>query len=132
MTARADASSIFPAWVDRLQLKYMNPVVRRVGPYLPMFAVIEHRGRKSGKQYSTPVNVLRFDGKLAVVLGHGITDWVRNVRAAGEARVRYSGRTWHATNPRIIERGTGGAELPAIARMMGRRFGVFVVDIERN
>jgi hypothetical protein len=37
---------LFPAWIDRLPMKYMNPVMRRVARYLPTFAVVNHRGRK--------------------------------------------------------------------------------------
>jgi hypothetical protein len=47
---------LFPPWLDRLQMKYMNPGVRRLAPHLPWFAVLKHRGRKSGKSYETVVN----------------------------------------------------------------------------
>jgi hypothetical protein len=67
---------LFPAWVDRIQIKYMNPVVRRVARFLPTFAVVKHRGRKSGRQYETVVNVYRKRRVLAILLGHAKADWV--------------------------------------------------------
>ncbi|MEV6068895.1 nitroreductase family deazaflavin-dependent oxidoreductase [Nocardia sp. NPDC052001] len=122
-------ASMFPAWFDRLQVKYMNPVMRRAAPYLPTFAVIHHAGRKSGKPYTTPVNAFRSKGKFTVVLGHGVTDWVRNVLAAGEADVQSQFRTIRITNPRIVEPGQAGPDLPLPARVAGGRFGVLVADI---
>jgi deazaflavin-dependent oxidoreductase (nitroreductase family) len=107
----------------------MNPVIRRVARFLPTFAVVSHRGRKSGRRYETVVNAYRKRGVLAILLGHGKADWVRNVLAAGEAEVRLSGRDLHITNPRVVPAGTGAEGLPWIARWGGRRVGVLVADI---
>ena len=120
---------LFPAWVDRIQLKYVNPPVRWVARFLPTFAVIKHRGRKSGRSYETVVNAYRKRGVLAILLGHGNADWVKNVVAAGEADVRLFGRDLRITNPRILPAGTGAEGLPWIARLGGRRVGVLVADI---
>jgi deazaflavin-dependent oxidoreductase (nitroreductase family) len=120
---------LFPAWVDRLQIKYMNPAVRRVARFLPTFAVVKHRGRKSGRRYETVVNAYRKRRVLAILLGHGKADWVKNVLAAGEADVRLFGRDLRITNPRVVPAGTGAEELPWIARLGGRRMGVLVADI---
>lgn len=119
----------FPPLVDRLQVKYMNPVVRPLAKYLPGFATIRHRGRKSGKQYETVVNAYRKGDVLAVMLGHGKTDWVRNVLAAGEADVHLFRSDVHITNPRIVPAGTDDPTLPRIARRAARSMGVFVANI---
>ena len=121
--------SLFPEWLDRLQTRYVNPVVRPVAPYLPGFAVIEHRGRTSGRPYATPVNAFRFDGKLCVALGHGRTDWVKNVVAAGEAGGRITGRRRRLVNPRIVDREEAGPGLPLAARIAGSRVKLFVADV---
>lgn len=120
---------VFPPWLDRLQIKYMNPAVRRVARFLPTFAVVKHRGRKSGKSYETVVNAYRKGSVLAILLGHGKADWVKNVLAAGEADVRLFGRDLHVTNPRIIPAGGDAEGLPWIARLGGRQVGVLVADI---
>jgi deazaflavin-dependent oxidoreductase (nitroreductase family) len=44
---------------------------------------LEVRGRKSGKVFSTPVNLLDLNGKLYLCASRGETQWVRNARAAG-------------------------------------------------
>ncbi len=45
--------------------------------------VLEVVGRKSGRVYSTPVNLLEYEGKPYLVAPRGETQWVRNARAAG-------------------------------------------------
>ncbi len=119
----------FPPAVERLQIKYMNPVVGKLARFLPGFAIIKHRGRKSGKQYETVVNPFRKGNVLAVTLGHGKTDWVKNVLAAGEADVHLFRRDVHITNPRIVPAGSDDPSLPPIARRAARNMGVFVADI---
>jgi deazaflavin-dependent oxidoreductase (nitroreductase family) len=46
------------------------------------------RGRKSGKLYSTPVNLLEWKGKRFLVAPRGRTQWVRNAEAAGEVTLK--------------------------------------------
>jgi deazaflavin-dependent oxidoreductase (nitroreductase family) len=44
--------------------------------------VIKHRGRKSGKEYFTPVNYALVDGEVYCTAGFGsISDWFRNMLA---------------------------------------------------
>jgi deazaflavin-dependent oxidoreductase (nitroreductase family) len=119
----------FPTRLDPWQMKYMNPFMRRVARYLPTFTVIKHRGRKSGKQYETVVNAYRKGNALAILLGHGNTDWVKNMLAAGEADLEVHGRDVHITNLRVLPAGADGEGLPLIARLGLRRMGVLVADI---
>ncbi len=42
------------------------------------------RGRKTGRIYSTPVNLLDFRGKRFLIAPRGRTQWVRNAESAGE------------------------------------------------
>ena len=50
--------------------------------------VLEVRGRKSGKIYSTPINLLELGGKRFLVAPRGQTQWVRNAEAAGEVTLK--------------------------------------------
>lgn len=45
-------------------------------------------GRKTGRLYSTPVDVISVGGQRWLVAGYGPASWVRNLRAAGEATLR--------------------------------------------
>jgi deazaflavin-dependent oxidoreductase (nitroreductase family) len=50
--------------------------------------LLEVRGRKSGKLYSTPVDLLELNGKSYLVAPRGRTQWVRNAEAAGEIALK--------------------------------------------
>jgi deazaflavin-dependent oxidoreductase (nitroreductase family) len=115
---------------ERLQIKYMNPVVKRLAPVMPgLVAKIRHRGRKSGKKYETVVTPFRKGKVLAISLGHGKTDWVKNVLAAGEADVHFTRRDVHIVNPRIVPVGGDTEGLPFLARVQARRTATLVADI---
>jgi deazaflavin-dependent oxidoreductase (nitroreductase family) len=120
---------VFPPLVERLQIKYMNPAMKRAARFLPGHAIIKHRGRKSGTEFETVVNYFRKGDVLAVGLAHGKTNWVKNVLAAGEADVHLFRRDVHIVNPRVLPAGTDDESLPKLARQAARRVGVFVADI---
>ena len=46
--------------------------------------LLQVRGRKSGRLYSTPIDLLETGGKRFLVAPGGRTQWVRNAEAAGE------------------------------------------------
>jgi len=50
-------------------------------------------GRKTGRLYSTPVDVIEVAGDRWLVAGYGPVSWVRNARAAGEVRLGRGGRS---------------------------------------
>ncbi len=72
----------------RLLSRVMNPLLMRLG-IKPTLAV---RGRKSGEWRTVPVNVLELDGDRYLVAIRGETEWVRNLRAAGEGELRWRAR----------------------------------------
>ncbi len=119
---------LMPNWLENAQIRFMNPAMKRIARFLPGFAVVQHRGRTSGKDYETVVNAMRADGLLAIGLIHGKTNWVKNVLAAGGADIRLRSGTVHVTNPRVIEKGADDPALPKRVRSMARRAGVFVAE----
>ena len=120
---------VFPPVVERLQIKYFNPMVKPFARYLPGMAIIKHCGRKSGKPYETIVTAYRKGNVLAIALGHGKTDWVKNVLAAGEADVHFIRRSVHLTNPRILPVGSDAQGLPWMAGMQSSRVAIIVAEI---
>ncbi|MGI8756076.1 MAG: nitroreductase/quinone reductase family protein [Acidimicrobiales bacterium] len=50
------------------------------------------RGRSSGLWRTTPVNLLVVDGERFLVAPRGVTQWVRNLRAAGNGELRLGRR----------------------------------------
>jgi deazaflavin-dependent oxidoreductase (nitroreductase family) len=82
-----------------------NRVLGPLARYLPGFGVVEHRGRRSGRVYRTPVNVFPEPSgrSYAVALTYGSqTDWVRNVLAQGGCTLETRGRRLTLTHPRLV------------------------------
>ena len=55
--------------------------------------VLSVTGRRTGKLQQVPVNLLQHDGRRYLVAIRGNTQWVRNVRAAGAARLQVGRRS---------------------------------------
>ena len=94
--------------------RFLNPLaVRLAGSrYVPLWAVIRHRGRRSGRLYATPVAIAHTADALIVPLPFGAqADWCRNVLAAGGCVVRWKGSEHQTIEPEIIE----DSALPAFA-----------------
>jgi deazaflavin-dependent oxidoreductase (nitroreductase family) len=82
-----------PGWFTK---RVFNPLVAgltRLGVSLVGSRVLEVRGRQSGEWRRTPVNPLEFEGERYIVAPRGETQWVRNLRASGEGRLRKGRRT---------------------------------------
>lgn len=76
-----------PNPIDRMFNRLFGFLVG-LGFGLPHNYLLEVRGRKTGRIYSTPVNLLDFQGKRFLVAPRGYTQWVRNAEAAGEIVLR--------------------------------------------
>ncbi len=50
--------------------------------------LLQVRGRKSGRLYPTPINLLEIGGERFLVAPRGRTQWVRNAEAAGEVTLK--------------------------------------------
>jgi deazaflavin-dependent oxidoreductase (nitroreductase family) len=55
--------------------------------------VLSVRGRRSGRTYSTPVQLVEEDGERWLVAPYGDVGWVRNARAAGDVTLRRGRRS---------------------------------------
>ena len=73
-----------PRIVGRWNKAGLNRVTRHIAPWAPGLGVVVHRGRRSGREYQTPVNVFSSADGYVFALTYGPeTDWVKNVLAAG-------------------------------------------------
>ena len=69
----------------------------------PIFALVVHRGRRSGRAYQTPVAARRVAGGFIISLAFGAqVDWHRNLEAAGGGVIRWRGRDYQVTEPETI------------------------------
>src|SRR5689334_1090202 len=76
-----------PTLIDRLVNRIFGTLVG-LGVGFPHNYLLEVQGRKSGRIYSTPVNLLDHKGKRFLVAPRGETQWVRNARAGGTVVLR--------------------------------------------
>ncbi|WP_353808774.1 nitroreductase family deazaflavin-dependent oxidoreductase [Agromyces sp. SYSU T00194] len=83
--------------------------------FVPLWALIRHRGRRSGTDYATPIAVVPTRDRSIVMIGlpwGARTNWARNVLAAGGATLRWKGREVELHAPRVVE----GADASPLAR----------------
>jgi len=76
-----------PSPVEKVFNKLFGVLVG-LGFGLPHNYLVQVKGRKSGKTYSTPIDLLEFKGKRYLVAPRGRTQWARNAEAAGEVVLR--------------------------------------------
>ena len=82
-----------PGWFTANVSNRLVAALTRAGLSVYGSRVLEVRGRTSGEWRQTPVNPLRFDGVEYLVAPRGHTQWVKNLRASGNGRLRMGRRT---------------------------------------
>ena len=82
-----------PGWFTNHVFNPAVAVLTRMGLSIWGSRVLEVKGRKSGEWRSTPVNLLRYEGADYLVAPRGQTQWVKNLRASEEGRLRVGSRT---------------------------------------
>ncbi|HTQ21867.1 nitroreductase family deazaflavin-dependent oxidoreductase [Mycobacterium sp.] len=117
------------AFLDRVRVfnkRVLNPLMMRMAGRKYWYAsVIEHTGRRSGKEYSTPVAAERVPDGFIVPLPYGVdVDWLRNVLTAGRATIRSHGRTYRVVAPQIISAESAAPQLRPERRRTYDLFGV--------
>lgn len=89
-----------------LGTKLLNPLILSFAGsrYLPMFAVIHHRGRRSGRVYSTPVGARpTIDGFVIPLTFGKQADWFRNLQAANGCVIRWKGADYTLVKPEVVD-----------------------------
>jgi deazaflavin-dependent oxidoreductase (nitroreductase family) len=107
-----------PRWVARANKASLNRITKFIAPWAPGWAVVVHKGRKSGKTFRTPLWAFRRHDGFIIALTYGPnSDWVRNVTAAGGFEIESRRRRYQVGEPRIYEDETA-AGMPAFIRFM--------------
>jgi deazaflavin-dependent oxidoreductase (nitroreductase family) len=93
MAESASPRYVQPGWFTRT---VFNPTVAwltRAGFSVWGSRELRVRGRTSGEWRTTPVNLLSHDGQRYLVAPRGHTQWVKNLRVAGEGELRVGHHT---------------------------------------
>jgi len=93
--AEADGAPRYvePGWFTRHVFNPAVALLTRAGISVWGSRELRVRGRTTGEWRTTPVNLLTLDGQQYLVAARGHTQWVRNLRVAGEAELRVGRRT---------------------------------------
>jgi deazaflavin-dependent oxidoreductase (nitroreductase family) len=98
----------------------LNRLTRRLaragrGP----FSLVIHVGRKSGREYQTPLILAKVPEGFIAELTYGEkVDWLRNVEAAGECTVVHQGEHHRITAIDPCDARRGRAAFPPPARLL--------------
>jgi deazaflavin-dependent oxidoreductase (nitroreductase family) len=82
-----------PGWFTRNVSNRVVEFLTRHGISVLGSRVLAVKGRTSGVWRTVPVNLLDLDGRRYLVSPRGETQWVRNLRAAGDGELRVGRRT---------------------------------------
>jgi deazaflavin-dependent oxidoreductase (nitroreductase family) len=77
-----------PGWFTKHVFNSVVAGMTRMGLSVWGSRILAVRGRKTGQWRTTPVNVLHLGGTRYLVAPRGTTEWVRNLRVAGEGELR--------------------------------------------
>jgi deazaflavin-dependent oxidoreductase (nitroreductase family) len=81
-----------PGWFTKNVFNRLVAGSTRLGLSVWGSRVLAVRGRSSGEWRTTPINLLSYRGERYLVAPRGVTQWVRNIRAGGEAELRIGRR----------------------------------------
>lgn len=97
-----------------------NRIMTRCAARLPGFGILTHEGRKTRRQYRTPVNIFRVPDGLLIALTYGRdSGWVKNILATGRCELETQGRLYQLVAPVVVNDGSRG-RFPFVVRVILR------------
>ena len=106
-----------PQRVARFNRRVTNPVLGVLSDRVPPFASLHHIGRRSGRRYRTPVFAFPTTRGVVIALTYGTqVEWLRNIEAAGGARMVRRGTVLILSEPTLLHGSVGARLVPAVIR----------------
>ena len=87
--SQAGGASLAPTRPVALIRRIAGPIWQRVG----IAAVLQVPGRRTGTPRLVSLIPVNLDGTTYLMAFGGVTEWARNLRAAGQGELRHKGRT---------------------------------------
>ena len=111
----------------RFAARLVNPIVLLIAGrrWMPVVGILRHRGRRSGREYATPIGMRPLGGGF--VIPRTFSDnaaWYQNVKAAGEGRIKYLGRHYRVAEPEIVDFATARPAFPRYELLQFRLIGI--------
>jgi deazaflavin-dependent oxidoreductase (nitroreductase family) len=108
--------------------RVVNPLVLRFagGRHMPVLGVLHHRGRRTGREYATPLGIRpAAGGGFVMPLTFGETaGWYRNIRVADWCVITWRGSEHTLAGPVIVDGATALPAFPRYERLALRLTGV--------
>ena len=99
MTAAGPRMRVLRPFANRV----FNPIVRPFIAWVPGFALVVHRGRRTGRVHRTPMMAFRHGEDQVFALTYGPeVDWVRNVLVASGCELIVRRRRVRLVDPRLV------------------------------
>jgi deazaflavin-dependent oxidoreductase (nitroreductase family) len=111
----------------RFAARFLNPLTLLVAgrSWMRIVGVLRHRGRKTGRVYSTPLGMRRNGDSFIMPLTFGAgAGWYRNVSASGSCEVTYMGRAYTLTDPEVIDYEAAAPAFPRYELWQFRLIGI--------
>jgi deazaflavin-dependent oxidoreductase (nitroreductase family) len=89
----AEQRYLEPGWFTRNIFNQSVQRLTKMGISVMGSRELRVRGRTSGEWRATPVNLLTINGESYLVSPRGHSQWVRNLRVAGDGQLRVGRRT---------------------------------------
>jgi len=113
--------------VVRFAARFVNPLVLLIAgrPWMPVVGILRHRGRRSGREYATPIGMRPLgDGFVIPRTFSDNAAWYQNVKAAGEGRITYLGRHYRVVEPEVVDYTTAKPAFPRYELAQFRLIGI--------
>src|SRR5256712_13922269 len=84
---------------------FVNPLVLLIAGrrWMPIVGILHHRGRRSGRTYSSPLGMRPAPVGFVIPLPFSEhAAWYQNLLAAGQGGVRYAGPDYHERGPEAV------------------------------
>jgi deazaflavin-dependent oxidoreductase (nitroreductase family) len=97
------------------------------GGHVRAYSALKHRGRRSGREYTTPLSAYPFGDGFVIALLYGKAqnvDWVQNVMAADQCLLQTRGEEYLLERPEIIPASRAETAFPPLLRLLNRSRGI--------
>ena len=89
----------------------------RAGKPHSLFGLVGHTGRKSGRQYVTPVRLVRHGDAFTIPLTYGErAAWYRNLLSAGRMTIHWQGKAYPVGQPERVDASLAAGDFPLVSR----------------
>lgn len=112
--------------IRKLNKAVTNKVLIRIsGKRFGHFAILGHRGRKTGALYRIPIIAEPFQDGFVIALTYGKkVDWYANVIAHDGCTLLWKEKEYHLASPTLICRETGVAAFPSPFKQILHKVGI--------